>query len=62
MNCPNCGAYRRCNCTWDEMQQAMQIRRRHEAEVRRRMGKPTVVEREREKRRNAEAEHFRKMA
>jgi hypothetical protein len=51
--CPNCGSYFRCDCTWDEMQRAVEIHRRKMREARRKIGKPTVVEREAEERRNA---------
>lgn len=47
MCCPNCGAYRHCNCTWDEKAEAIRIIRRREAESRRRAKRPTVVEEER---------------
>jgi NADH:ubiquinone oxidoreductase subunit D len=50
-NCPNCNSLYRCNCTWEEMQQAARIIREREAKYRRKIGKPTVVEEERERRR-----------
>ena len=49
MSCPNCGNRGRCYCTWDEMGQAIAIRRRREAERRRRMGQRTVIEEEAER-------------
>lgn len=55
MNCPNCGAYSLCNCTWDEIAQAINIQRRKEAAYRRRIGRPTVVEQE--AREGREGEH-----
>jgi hypothetical protein len=43
----DCAAALRDNdTTWEEMQSAMEIKRREEARERRRTGKPTVVERE----------------
>ena len=53
MNCPNCGSYGRCNCTWDEIQEAMKIIRRQQAEFRRKIGRPTVVEQEEIRKRKA---------
>jgi hypothetical protein len=53
-NCPNCGSYFHCDCTWDERQRATEIRRRQAREARRKIGKPTVVEREIEECRKAE--------
>lgn len=48
MNCPNCGE-RGCNCTWDEMQEALRIIKRREAERRRIAGRKTVIESERDR-------------
>lgn len=52
MPCPNCGSYNRlgpCSCTWDDILEAMRITRRQDAEFRRRIGRPTVVEQERQR-------------
>ena len=49
MQCPNCGSYQRlgpCDCTWEEKCRAVEIRRKQAAEFRRKIVKPTVVERE----------------
>ena len=52
MQCRNCGSYQRlgpCGCTWDEQQEAMKILRRKAAKFRQHIGRPTVVEAERER-------------
>jgi hypothetical protein len=49
MRCPNCGEHR-CNCTYDEMAQAIQIQRRKDAAERKQTGRETVVERDRRER------------
>ena len=46
MTCPNCGSYRRCYCTGDEMGEASKIIRQRGAEYRRKTGTPTVIEAE----------------
>jgi hypothetical protein len=46
MSCPNCGAYGWCLCTWDEQAKAASILRRRAAELRRKAGRPSVVEEE----------------
>jgi len=51
MQCPNCGSYNRlsyCGCTWNEIAEANRIKREQAARFRCRVGRPTVVERERE--------------
>jgi len=45
MNCPNCGN-RSCNCTWKEQGRAFAILRKREAERRKELHRPTVVEQE----------------
>lgn len=55
MSCPNCGAYHRCDCTWDERTRAFEIRRKRAAEFRRKMGTLTVVEQEESKKRKAKS-------
>jgi len=50
IGCPNCGSYGPCYCTWDGRLEAMEIRRRRAAKFRREIGRPTEVERERERR------------
>ncbi len=52
MPCPNCGSYQRlgpCLCTWDEIEQAVKIKRRQQREFRRKIGRPTVIERDQQK-------------
>lgn len=51
MFCPNCNSFHRCNCTWEEVQEAARIIRQREAEARRKTGNPTAVEKERERQR-----------
>lgn len=46
MNCPNCGSYGTCNCTWSEKSRAVDIIRRRERDARRKSGRPTVIEQE----------------
>lgn len=50
MSCPNCGSYSRCNCTWSEQHAAINLIRRREAAYRCKIGHPTVVEEERQRR------------
>lgn len=47
MNCPNCGSYGSCYCTWDDMKRAFRILRDRERERLRKAGRPTVVDQER---------------
>lgn len=59
MSCPNCGAYRGCYCTWDEKARAVDIIRRRQAEFRRQIGRPTVIEEETERLRRKESPNCR---
>mgnify|MGYP001567434898 CR=1 FL=1 len=49
--CPNCGNVPAlCHCTWEEMGEALTIKRRSDAAERRRRRRPTVVEADRMRR------------
>lgn len=51
-SCPNCGAYRHCYCTWSEKAEAIRIIKKRQAEERRKSGRKTVIEEERENERH----------
>lgn len=55
ITCPNCRSFHGCDCTWEDQQEAMDIRRKQAAERRRKHGKPTVVEAERERKKKGAA-------
>ena len=46
MSCPNCESLGRCSCTWDEREAARRILARKRKEFLRKIGRPTVLDRE----------------
>ncbi len=47
MSCPNCVRWGTCCCTWDDKEKAFQIRRVEQAEYDKKIGRPHVIDIER---------------